>query len=66
MTWINRLAAGDQKVPAPPEACLADTGQVCCIAGQCSAGTDCCSHILGIIYMRLISCVAIVGLDQLF
>lgn len=63
MTWINRLEAGDHKVAAPPEACLAGAGQVCCIAGQCKAGTDCCSHILGVIYVHLISCVAIVGLD---
>lgn len=49
ITWINRLAAGDSKLAAPPDACLT----ACCIAGKCNADTGCCSHILGIIYINL-------------
>lgn len=41
----------------------ADAVQACCIAGRRDAGSDCGSHILGVIYMGLIGCVAILGLD---
>lgn len=51
MTWINGLAAGEHKVAAPPEVCLAGTVRVHCTAGQRNADTECCSHLPRVIYM---------------